>query len=61
MFNEYLGCEIVRMEGGEAEIGLELAAHHLNKRGVAHGGASRLRERPGIPLDRRQVTFQRQR
>jgi len=37
-FNSYLGVEVVRLEKGEAEATLNLAAHHLNARGVAHGG-----------------------
>jgi uncharacterized protein (TIGR00369 family) len=37
-FNRYLGVEIVRLEKGEAEATLRLAPHHLNARGVAHGG-----------------------
>jgi len=37
-FNTYLGIEIVRREDGRAEATLELAPHHLNRRGVAHGG-----------------------
>lgn len=37
-FNTYLGSEIVRREDGEAEVVLELQPHHLNRRGVAHGG-----------------------
>ncbi len=37
-FNRYLGVEVDRMEGGEAEGHLELGAHHLNRSGVVHGG-----------------------
>jgi uncharacterized protein (TIGR00369 family) len=37
-FNQYLGVHVVRMEGGEAEAVIELARHHTNNRGVAHGG-----------------------
>jgi len=37
-FNEYLGTEIVRRDDGEIEVRLELKPHHLNQRGVAHGG-----------------------
>ena len=37
-FNVYLGTELRRMERGEAEMTLELAPHHLNGRGVVHGG-----------------------
>jgi uncharacterized protein (TIGR00369 family) len=37
-FNTYLGVEIERIEKGEAVATLRLAAHHLNARGVPHGG-----------------------
>ena len=37
-FNDYLGTELTRESGGEAEAILELRSHHLNVRGVAHGG-----------------------
>jgi uncharacterized protein (TIGR00369 family) len=37
-FNEYLGAELTRRGQGEAEIALRLGPHHLNRRGVAHGG-----------------------
>src|SRR6185436_2438938 len=37
-FNIYLGTELRRMERGEALVTLELQAHHLNSRGVVHGG-----------------------
>lgn len=37
-FNQYLGIQVARMEGGRAEATLELAPHHTNNRGVAHGG-----------------------
>jgi len=37
-FNEYLGVKIVRESAGVAEATLDLGAHHLNLRGVAHGG-----------------------
>jgi uncharacterized protein (TIGR00369 family) len=37
-FNTYLGTEILVREKGRAEVALELAPHHLNRRGVAHGG-----------------------
>jgi len=37
-FNTYLGTEIVRRDDGEVEVALELQPHHLNRRGVAHGG-----------------------
>jgi uncharacterized protein (TIGR00369 family) len=37
-FNQYLGIRVVRMEGGDAEATIDLAPHHTNNRGVAHGG-----------------------
>jgi len=37
-FNTWLGIEIVRREAGEAEVAIDLEPHHLNRRGVAHGG-----------------------
>jgi uncharacterized protein (TIGR00369 family) len=37
-FNDYLGIEIVRKDAGSAEAALDLLPHHLNRRGVAHGG-----------------------
>ena len=37
-FNIYLGTELRRMERGEAVVTLELQPHHLNSRGVVHGG-----------------------
>lgn len=37
-FNSWLGADLIRREDGEAEIALDLAPHHLNRRGVAHGG-----------------------
>jgi uncharacterized protein (TIGR00369 family) len=37
-FNVYLGTELQRMERGEAQMSLALAPHHLNSRGVVHGG-----------------------
>lgn len=37
-FSNYLGLEPVRAENGLAEFALELQPHHLNRRGVAHGG-----------------------
>jgi uncharacterized protein (TIGR00369 family) len=37
-FNQYLGVRVTRMESGEAEASVELAPHHTNNRGVAHGG-----------------------
>jgi len=37
-FNAYLGTDVVRREAGVVEVALELGPHHLNNRGVAHGG-----------------------
>ncbi len=37
-FNTYLGTEVVRKDAGGSEVVLDLAPHHLNRRGVAHGG-----------------------
>jgi uncharacterized protein (TIGR00369 family) len=37
-FTSHLGIEVVRNDDGEIEIALELQPHHLNRRGVAHGG-----------------------
>ena len=37
-FNQYLGVHVVKMENGAAEAVLDLGPHHLNGRGVAHGG-----------------------
>jgi 5-carboxymethyl-2-hydroxymuconate isomerase len=37
-FNQYLGVRVIRMEGGDAEASIDLAPHHTNNRGVAHGG-----------------------
>jgi 5-carboxymethyl-2-hydroxymuconate isomerase len=37
-FNELIGSEITRKEAGRAEASLELAPHHTNRLGVAHGG-----------------------
>lgn len=37
-FNTYLGIRVERREAGAASASLELAPHHLNRRGVAHGG-----------------------
>ena len=37
-FVETLGFELLRMEGGEAEIALEVRAEQCNSFGVAHGG-----------------------
>ncbi len=37
-FNTYLGTEVSVKEDGKATVTLDLAPHHLNRRGVAHGG-----------------------
>ena len=37
-FNEYLGTKVELREAGEARVVLDLKPHHLNMRGVAHGG-----------------------
>ena len=37
-FIEYLGIEVERPEQGTGVVTLDLAPHHLNRRGVAHGG-----------------------
>ncbi len=37
-FNRYLGAEVVCGDERRSEVVLELAPHHLNRRGVAHGG-----------------------
>lgn len=37
-FQSYFGIEMLRAADGRAELALQLAAHHLNRRGVAHGG-----------------------
>jgi uncharacterized protein (TIGR00369 family) len=37
-FNKYLGIEVTRMEAGQSETHLDLGPHHLNNRGVVHGG-----------------------
>lgn len=37
-FNEYLGTEVIRRDDGDVEVRLDLKPHHLNGRGVAHGG-----------------------
>lgn len=37
-FNTYLGVNLTRMAAGEAVATLELGPHHLNARGVVHGG-----------------------
>ena len=37
-FNSYLGTKVVVKETGNATVVLDLAPHHLNRRGVTHGG-----------------------
>ena len=37
-FNTYLGIRVERKQAGTASASLDLAAQHLNRRGVAHGG-----------------------
>ena len=37
-FNDYLGIQVQRREDGRGVAVLDLAPHHLNRRGVAHGG-----------------------
>ena len=37
-FNQYLGIDVTRMDDGVAEAIVDLAPHHTNNRGVAHGG-----------------------
>jgi len=37
-FDEHMGTRLVRRGQGEAELTLALLPHHLNLRGVAHGG-----------------------
>jgi uncharacterized protein (TIGR00369 family) len=37
-FIKYLGIEVKRREEGTGVVTLDLAPHHLNRRGVAHGG-----------------------
>jgi uncharacterized protein (TIGR00369 family) len=37
-FNSYLGIEVRQGESGASVATLDLAPHHLNMRGVAHGG-----------------------
>jgi uncharacterized protein (TIGR00369 family) len=37
-FVRYLGLQVDRMEGGRASARLRVEPHHLNSRGVAHGG-----------------------
>ncbi len=39
-FVDTLGFELLRFEGGEAEIAFELRAPFTNSWGVAHGGAT---------------------
>jgi uncharacterized protein (TIGR00369 family) len=39
-FVAHLGFELVRMEGGQAEIRFDAAPEHLNSFSVVHGGAS---------------------
>ena len=39
-FVHSLGFELVRFDGGEAEIALELREDHLNSWGVGHGGVT---------------------
>lgn len=37
-FNQYLGVKVERFDPDKSIATLRLAAHHLNRRGVAHGG-----------------------
>ena len=37
-YHEHLGAEIVRRVAGEVDVALALEPHHLNRRGVVHGG-----------------------
>jgi uncharacterized protein (TIGR00369 family) len=37
-FNSYLGGKLVAADDGTASVILDLEPHHLNRRGVAHGG-----------------------
>jgi uncharacterized protein (TIGR00369 family) len=37
-YDSWLGTEILGAAEGTAEVALELAPHHCNRRGVAHGG-----------------------
>jgi uncharacterized protein (TIGR00369 family) len=37
-FDSYLGTQVVRTDAGSAELAIDLEPHHLNMRGVAHGG-----------------------
>ena len=39
-FVELLGFELLRMDGGEAEIAFKPSGEHLNSFDVVHGGAS---------------------
>jgi len=39
-FVEHLGFELIRFEGGEAEIALDLGREHCNSFLVAHGGVT---------------------
>lgn len=38
-FLRFLGCELVHVEAGAAEVRLPLRDEILNRRGIAHGGA----------------------
>lgn len=38
-FSHLLGCELTRMDGGEAEVRLALTAELRNRAGKLHGGA----------------------
>jgi len=37
-FNRFLGTRLVAHASGEATMAIDLEPHHLNRRGVAHGG-----------------------
>lgn len=37
-FNEFLGMRVLRADEEGVELGIDLEPHHLNRRGVAHGG-----------------------
>ncbi len=39
-FVEHLGFELIKFEGGEAEIGYTARPEHMNSFNVTHGGAS---------------------
>ena len=39
-FTDHLGIELLRAEGGESELRLPLAPHHLNSWEVVHGGVT---------------------